>query len=142
MSNVKSLPSDKDVYFILCEDVRPESDGKITILGMIPGTKVGFLPNSGVAEGEALVGSLTLLMVFRDGIGQYEALMSLLSPAGVELLSPQSQTVDKPSPEGAMNIVVALRPLVAAAGTYTFSVSLDGHRYTRTFEVAMLPGKK
>lgn len=133
----KIFPTDERAQFFLCEDVREEKGGKLTLIGFMPEPKVivhGYDPK---VNKDGHIGGLAFLLTFHDGQGKFATNISVKDPSGVELANSEQILETEKLEDGPMNIIVLSRPFPINPGIHKFSVTLDGaHRYERTFQIA------
>jgi Family of unknown function (DUF6941) len=127
----KRFPSDERTYFLICEDVRIEEGGKFTIIGGAGGGEI-HVPE--VPKVGAVLSSLTFLLSFTDGEGDFVAEVELQGPMDKPFPKPRQVNVVK-QPNGYMNVVHKVAPFPVVLGIYTVSVSLDGTPYSRQFQI-------
>jgi hypothetical protein len=85
MSNKKPLSAS----FLLCEDVRPELNGKVTINGLFPGAKVLLLTKPKTKKAKGTVGridQLAILAMIENGSGSFPVTLLVKGPAGEKIL--------------------------------------------------------
>lgn len=127
----KAYPTDANTLLLLCDDIRQELGGKLTLMGYMPGAsfKLGPVTEPGIE----MLQSLALLVVFQDGAGDFQLGASLTDPQGVNRIpTTQTQLIHK-NDDGTMNVNLTLRPFPVQLGTYRLTVSLDDRKYTRSF---------
>ena len=66
---------------ILCEQVRPELNKKMSFLGVYAGDKIVFHPSTPGALPYRLQG-LAFVYLFKDGAGEFHSRFSLVNPSG------------------------------------------------------------
>ena len=120
----KTYPTDG--IFVLCEDIREETKGTKTLVGVYPGRRIG------VPQGTKEIPLyLALVWMFSDGEGSYSQVMELTGPNG-RLESP---AVRCESARG-MTVGLNLRPSPPMVpGKYTVTCRLDDHEYSSSFEI-------
>jgi hypothetical protein len=136
MSNAKTYPSDSKTQFFLCDDVREEKGGKLSLIGFMPEPRLivqGYDPK---VNEDGQVPGLTILMIFHDGVGKFATSLSLVSPSGKEIASPEMIAQTEKHEDGPMNIIINFRPFPIDIGIHKFTVTFDDkYRYERTFEM-------
>jgi hypothetical protein len=78
-----SLPTKRDVRFLLAEDIRQEASTRPTLLGLIPGERfmVGGSPPSVAPPGTAFVlPSLAFVFIITGGHGKFEGRFRIVAP--------------------------------------------------------------
>ena len=132
----KQLPSQEKTIFLLCEDIRQELGGKISLLGVIPAnhlTLEGMPQNSA----DAVIPSLTFVFLFRDGEGEFNGKVGIIAPDEKELI-PENEHPMKKGAKDTMNTIFKLAPFKVMTGKFKPYVVLDGQRYEREFEVQQI----
>lgn len=77
--SAKTYP--KNVYFLLADDVREEKNNKVSIIGAFTGDDILVHdPQPGKA-----IPSLALLVIFKNGEGEFDIEMDVLSPSSKKL---------------------------------------------------------
>lgn len=127
---------------ILCEDVRRETRGKHTLVGVF-GEEI-IIGNWPTGEDEKVAISLVIFVRLRRQAAFDEILVRLKAPDGKVLLK-GDLTVDRSEElEGALITVIAggQRPLVLSVpGLHTFEIDYAGKRDSRSFVVVADPAK-
>lgn len=133
MPNV--LPSDQNVEFILCENVRPEGDGKISILGYIATPEI-IVPATAATQVGVNGITLGLIFILRDGEGTFPGgSISLTDPAGMSLGQGALNPIEKKI--GEANIIFINVPLmpVTTMGDYLVTLNIDTKTYVRKIKI-------
>jgi hypothetical protein len=135
----KTPPSREKTVFLLCEDIRQELGGKFSLLGLVANNDISVdeLPPN-VGEGGAAIPSLTILFLFRDGEGEFNAKVGVIGPDNKELV-PENGTTMKKGPKETMNVGFKITPFKVMVGKYRAYVLLDNERYEEEF---VIRGKK
>lgn len=128
-----------NVVFLLAEDFRAESDGKITIIGHVPGRrlKLKTQPTEKAAQQGAglIVPSFGIMLTFLDGAGHFGFEASILDPKGNNIFPAAQVGEAQKIEDDAMNLVLVARPFTLHVGTYTVVVKLNDKLYEKKFEV-------
>lgn len=126
----KRLP-DQDAVFLVCDDVRHEGSGKVSLLGLFGGGDVQI--SGPYTEGE-VIESLAIYCIFNNGEGEFQVRTKLTDPAGKETLGPlEKARIDRGNKFG---LTVRIRPFaVTSLGIYTLTVFIDDSEYTFEFPV-------
>ena len=78
-----SLPEKNTVQYILCEDVRKEAEGKLSLLGVFLANRI-FVTVAESSEHSpgpvALLSSLAVVATFRGGVGKFKTKFEIFSP--------------------------------------------------------------
>jgi hypothetical protein len=134
------------VKFLLCEDVRPEADGKLTIIGLYADDRMIVNVTPGVAPpppaGVPIYGvpQLAIASIVLDGVGTY--------PAGTEILDPTGGSMGKVAMGDAVlsagktaTLAIKSGPFpVARFGSYKFVLTLGPATFSFDFEILAGPG--
>jgi hypothetical protein len=126
------LPTDTNAIFILCESVRPEERGKITLIGAFIDGIILVPPSTTTVT----LTSLGLLFAFKDGEGTFSTEVSIFSPSNNPILN-KAKLADSVKKSGfGLNVVVNIAPFhTNEFGPFRVSIYLDNQKYERTFEI-------
>ena len=104
------------MYSLICDDVRLEVGGKISLMGIFQNV---FLP--------AFPATLVKFAVVNrwEGEGQFETQVKILNPDGTELMSSAASQFSVEKPGFADNITFFTNVGFNRAGTYTIQIYLD-----------------
>lgn len=127
------LPEPNEVTLLLCEDVRIETNNKITLLG-------AYLGNSIRARdiGETSVLPLSFVLCVGGGVGVYDMTLSLHYPSGKEILR-DSRPMTKLEGQMAAHLFKLANLRLLEEGTYKIDFKLDGRSYPLFFHIAHDP---
>jgi hypothetical protein len=130
MNNV--FPEDRDVTAILCEGIREEKGGKVTLNGFYPGRRV-VVP---VGTKDAVLPLCLLFVVDGPGEGTFKSSVTVFAPSGAAAL-PETQFPDHVKIKTAPNVVVVqMMPFKSAEkGKFIASLKLDDRAYETTFQI-------
>jgi hypothetical protein len=130
-------PSDSNVTFLLCEQVRVEQGGKSSLMGFFPAAEM-LVPDT--AETITLPSLALYFVMVGPEEGNYTTSVTLLLPSSKVLFA------DVPLPNG---VKQANRPLSIAchvvpfqspeSGTFTTILKLDDASYRRSFSIQKAP---
>lgn len=130
-------PSDQDLSFLLCEQIRIEQGGKPSLLGLFPGSIIR-VPLS--ASGTLFPSLAFLFVAVGKNAGTFKVSISIVQPSGQVLVR------DAPLPEA---LKKANEPLAIACtispfqsnefGLFHAVLKLDNTEYHRTFSVVKDP---
>ena len=136
MSEDKIYPTKENSIFILCEDVRQETNNKSSFLGVYLNNEIILLKRTETErEGESdekqsVITSLSFFLCFRDGKGKFNAKFTLKSPTGDVITEEKPDKISEKSENGTMNFVFVFKPfIVKELGQYSIIVHLDDHEY-------------
>jgi hypothetical protein len=125
------------VRFLLCDDVRPEASGKLTLVGLYPNSVV-VVRRAVVPAGTnavALLDSLTMMFVIEAEPGTCKALVRLQAPTDAVILDGTEVDV-KISADGAgVLFAKASQLLLPAYGRYEIFLTLEGKTHPFSFDV-------
>jgi hypothetical protein len=130
------FPLDKDMQFLICEDVRHEVSGKATLVGFYPGSVVvvhGSPPES--TDFVAVLSSLSLVFVLSGGSGTSKGRVEIIDPAG-EVAFAQDLAAVTFLPNASATVAGQLRPFaVKRFGNYSAVLSFGKKKYEASFEL-------
>jgi hypothetical protein len=126
-----ALPTDANVSFLLCDEVRQTPDGKLDLAGYFPVDEIKIDPSAHL-PGEI---HLTFVFVLKDGDGQFEAVLRLVDPLGKELHEYRFDRFEKLA--GFRHIVMlrVTRIPIIVLGVYEVSLEIEGQRYRRPVRI-------
>lgn len=135
MTNEKSNPT--DVQFILADDIREETGGKLSLIGAYTGREITITPNKAVPEGKIVAIPLAFLFIIRGTKGLTKVQFAVQAPSkkivGSVALEPKIGT------ETTTNLVVRAPQMpLPEDGIYTVELSLPElgtEPYRFTFKV-------
>jgi hypothetical protein len=119
---------------LICEDVRQEMGGKLTILGFLPGDKIDVPPGTTNAPL-----NLTFVFVFENAEGDFSGTFSLMGPDG--LVGPEAPIPPAHvQPGGGLASVFQFKPTPPLPlGKYVAKVVLNGRTYEKRFQLRVAP---
>lgn len=129
------------VDFLIAEEIRPEANNKIAILGFYPGNIVVVLKKEqpqevpeGTPEGFERLAILATISDAPDGVHKFRG--RLLEPSG-ELYGPESSLGEAAIPKGFSHVVVVqMKPFIMKQpGTYNYEFYVDDQMFNFPFEV-------
>ena len=125
------LPEERHLTFVVCEELRQETGGKVSLLGVYGGEEILVIAPPGEAP---ILSGIGFYYCFGGGEGTFAARFELTDPHGTQVISnPVGQLVKRP--DGALNVMVQLRPFPTAYGVYRARLYLDDRAYERTLRV-------
>jgi hypothetical protein len=125
------FPADNLVTLIVCETIREEKAGKLSLLGVFPGGKL-------IVGLDVTVITLPMSFVFfvNDGEGAFKSSVSLKAPDGVVILDGKDLSDTQKNPDASAVVMVMLVPFQTdQIGTFTVSLHLDDRIYERSFSI-------
>lgn len=130
------------VRFFLCDDVRAETDGKITLVGFYPDDKiiVNQLPAANTGPVLVAIPQLAIAAIVMDGVG------TLLSPSG-EVTDPLGKLVSRATLGAAVLVAGKTYSIVIKGnmfpvphfGRYEFKLTLDKTTFSFPFDIQAGP---
>jgi hypothetical protein len=126
-----SLPANDKIEFIVCENVRQETYGKLSLLGFFGAEEIRVdraLPFPAAFP-------LAFVFVLREGEGNFKVEIELHNPVGDVLFKSDLPNAVK-LPERNHTITVNFTPfIVPTPGIYSVVLKLDGHEFTRRLNI-------
>lgn len=137
-SGTKIIPS--SARFYLAEDIRQESDGKQSLLGLYADDRITLGLNPGVPEPSlsepAMFEGFAILCVLDQAFGQYTLDVRMTSPSGATIVHQRGGGVAAKI-VGTLSFGAKFKPFpVSEFGEYTYTVTVDGTEYEYKFKVA------
>lgn len=126
-----ALPTDGGVDVLVCDAVRQDPDGKLTLAGFYATGEIRIDPNAPLPV--AL--NLAFVFVMRDGDGDFRLAFRLYDPLGKELTNNTLPNVRKPAGQGQVVYVTLNQIPVATLGNYAVELGIDDRRYRRTIRI-------
>jgi hypothetical protein len=128
---MKTYPSDEKFVFLLADDFRQEVGGKLTILGLYPGSGINVEQNLT----SVTLQSLSNILIFQDGHGIFSVKIQMIDPDDNILLESDYGQISKDKDVN-MVIVARVAPFkVPRMGRFKSVLFLDGRRYERLFPI-------
>lgn len=129
-----------NLKFILCEDVRPETNGKLTLTGVYPGEIIvlnKLSPETKIPEGLiSILPRLVMVTFFHDATGGAKAVRATVtSPSGKVIL--RAQVGEFTVEEGkAGTLIIQTGPIgIPELGSYRLDLSLDDSTHSFNFDI-------
>jgi hypothetical protein len=128
------------VNFLIAEEVRPEANGKMSVIGLFAGDTIvvlkGKLPDGLPEDTPAGIDRLTILVIVVDAYGPHSFKGRLIEPSG-NLYQPEMVLGDADILKGnSHTLIVHLRPfIVRQPGVFVFEFFVDDVKFTFPFEV-------
>lgn len=124
----------KHVFTLLCEDVRKEEGGKISLIGVF-GNDIGL-------ETDTLPSGMPRLCIVTrviGGSGKYKFVYSLENPSGKKMLQNMEQIVDIPTHSSVVHLNMQIVPFVIEEeGVCKFVMQLNEKKfYSMDFEIRL-----
>jgi hypothetical protein len=122
-----TLPT--DATFLICEDVREEKGGKVSLLGVFAG---GDVQLANFKDGMGI--DLCVYCMFRGGAGAFNMQATLIDPKGAVAKGPVESAVVE---EGnTLGFTIRMRPLmISSLGIYRLVVTIDGKDFEFNFPI-------
>lgn len=132
-----------DARFLLCEDIRAEALGKISLIGVYVGERVVVWPLPGRKPTDtkdvAQIGPLAFVVVVSGPSGKYKTAFELVNPDGKRWGSKQLGKLEIKDDAASLLATRALQMLVPKFGQYVVRFSLDGSRFDFPFQITPAP---
>jgi hypothetical protein len=126
-----AFPTDEKIDLLVCDAVRQEADGKLSLTGFFPTAEVKL--DAGTPLPVAL--NLTFVFVLKDGDGQFRATFRIVDPLGTELHRYEVPEFRKlPGQAHVMMLAVGRIP-VAHSGNFAVLLEIGGERYRRALRI-------
>lgn len=110
--------------FLIAEDVRPELNGKMTLIGFIAPNELQVDKNT---QFPTAFPSICIVLVVHDGEGTFTVNASLTDPNGTDVLvGAPSQPLEKKAGASTTMIFKVAPMIISKPGDFNFSVKLDG----------------
>jgi hypothetical protein len=134
------------VKFLLCDDVRAESSGKLTLIGLYPDDKILVQQNPALTNQPgwpagmvAVLNQLAIVCVAFGGDGTFPASATITGPSGVPLSTmPLGTAIFQPNTPATMALQGGLFP-VAQYGQFKCTLTIGKSSFHYTFDVIAAP---
>lgn len=127
----KKAPTDAATQFLICEAVRQEQGGKLSLLGLFPDGKILVPP-----ETKKVTLPLVCVFIFQDGVGSFSSKVSVIAPSGAFMVNDEPFDDVEKRPDGPFIALVHIMPFQTEEfGTFTVRLRLDENSYKRTFTI-------
>jgi hypothetical protein len=130
--------------FLLCDDVRAETNGKITVVGLYPDDKilVNLIPGLPSLPGTvAVLNQIAIVCMLFDGDGMFPASATITGPSGLKL---PSVMLGNPTFKPGTSATIVLNSggafPVPSYGHYKCVLTVDKQDFLFQFEIAAGPG--
>jgi hypothetical protein len=125
----KAFPSDNDIDFMICDDVRVEANRKLSLLGFYAANKINAKD-----IGDKFFIPLAFLIMIKEGEGNYKMRTDVEAPSGKKIIEYGDDTLKK---EGAPCVIVfkAINFPLVEEGTYKVDIHLDDKLFNRSFTI-------
>lgn len=130
-----------NVSFLLAEEVRLETQNKVTVLGLYPGDVIvivkGGRTETVSEETPAALERVTILAIVRDapdGLHKFKG--RIVEPSGVEY-KPMAEFGEATTKQGfSHTVIIEMKPLlVKQPGHFNFEFFVDDQMFTFPFEI-------
>jgi hypothetical protein len=130
-----TLPTQENLDFIICEEIRQEYGNKLSLLGVFGGgIGIDTAKSSGSTNTYAIP-SLSFYFNFRDGEGTFKADIKILDPDNEIILEDDAGELTK-QPSASMCFYLSCRPFIfKKVGEYVAQLTLNETRYVGRFSV-------
>jgi len=130
------------VRFLLCDDVRPEATGKVSIIGLYPADVIMVRNMDGQVPPEGLVtvlGQIAIACLALNGNGTYTAGVAITGPSGQNMLSGSLGEFTLARDRNATLIVQSTNLAVPEYGKYTLILTIGKREYPFEFNIVQAP---
>ena len=129
------------VSFLIAEEIRPELNGKLSVLGLYAGNVIliGPMPDNAPPGVTPIVERLAIMAVVSDApAGMHAFRGRILGPQG-NLYRPDAAFGQAEIPNGfAHSVIIELKPFVInTLGTYQLQFFVDDQQFTFEFDVRL-----
>lgn len=129
-----------ELKFLLCEDVRTESNGKLTLVGVYPGEIIvlnKLPPDAHVpARFISVLPRLAIVLFLHDGAGSANGMAATVKSPSGELVVRANVDQFEVEKEKVGTLIVQTGPIgVSELGSYLLELSFGGRTRSFTFEV-------
>ena len=130
----RKYPKLENMKTLICEQVRPDLNQKLSLLGVYAGDTIIFLPSRS-GEIQFRLQGLAFVFIFKDGDGLFECKFSLTNPDGEETVQLPLDPLRVEKGKSAACIVQIGNIRFGSEGTYQATLSLERKKYTFDFVV-------
>jgi hypothetical protein len=145
MSSKATWQKHLSIKFILCEDVRSEIYGKLSLIGVYPGETVVLVnsPPAGTPKGQMpAISSLAFVFLVSNGNGKASPRIVVTDPkgtSGTPLQLAESTFV----PENSVPIAGVAKPFVVTElGEFSIALDIGGAEFQFPFRIRKAKGKE
>lgn len=130
----RQYPKPELMKTMLCEQVRPELNKKLTFIGVYAGDQIVFHPE---VPGQLpfRTPALAFVFIFKDGVGEFETKFSLLDPAGQLMFESSTEPTKLEKGRTGANIIQIQNVVFESEGSYTAIIRLERKKYEFQFIV-------
>jgi hypothetical protein len=136
---MRNSPESLEAKFILCEDVRSESHGKVTLIGAYPGDIIvlasGPPPEKLLAGQVAVLPRLAIAMFIKGGNGTYPVSGNLLGPREETIAQGEFGATALAQDKSVAVVMQAGSFPVTEFGRYTMKLLVGGKKFEYMFEI-------
>jgi hypothetical protein len=128
---VDSPRSEAQAVFLLCEFIRPEEGGRLTVIGLYPGNQVLVPKNT-----EQISLPLTFAFTILEGEGTFSTKFSIQAPSGKQIFS-EHPLPDSVKSEGQpLTVSIFIQPFTTEeVGDFAVTLHLGNTSFRRTFTI-------
>lgn len=131
----RRFPKIEDCKFLLCDQVRPEANKKLALLGLYAGDRIVFHPKK-LGEFPYVLPTVGFVMVAKGGAGRFDGRFRLLTPDGEASYDLELNAVSIPESSSAVILVNIVAVKFNSVGEYTAQFVLEKRKYDFQFSVA------
>jgi hypothetical protein len=126
-----ALPTDAKIDLLVCDAVRQEDDGKLSLSGFFPTAEVKLDPSVPLP----VAVNLTFVFVLRDGDGQFRMTFRIADPLGREIHRYTVPEFRKSADQAHVMMLAVERIPIGNSGTYSILLDVDGEQYRRPVRI-------
>lgn len=135
-----TYPSNEDLTVILCEDIREERHGKISLMGLFAGAAIVLKATDDASH---RIPSLAIFIRLTNLLpASYQMAVEVKDPDGkIAFAAPEQQVnavVKANQKKSALVTGIKVNNIDLYAGTYEVNLILDGKRFGKKFDVEIL----
>ena len=135
MTMRRQYPKAETMKSVLCEQVRPDLNKKLSFLGVYAGDEIVFHPPTPGALPYRLQG-LAFVFMFKDGAGEFRTQFSLMNASGETACEIELESMTMEKGKSAACIVQIGNIEFAAEGVYRAMLTLERKQYPFDFVVS------
>ena len=131
----RQYPKSELMNTVLCDQVRPELNQKMTYMGVYAGDRIVFHPD---AEGQLpyRMPALAFVFIFKDGVGEFSARFSLLDPDGKPTYDVVTDPIKMEKGKITASIIQIQNVAFESEGLHTAVLKLERRAYEFPFQIS------
>ena len=131
----RQYPKAEHMKTLICEQVRPDLNQKLSFLGVYAGDRIIFLPSPS-GEVQYRLQGLAFVFIFKDGVGQFDCNFSLTNPDGEDTYQLPLEPLRIEKGKSAACIVQIGNIGFKREGVYRATLALERKKYSFEFVVS------